>query len=262
MLKPLKPFGLAIEIKDQRDLETLTGETLLYLAKEHSLLILRGLRNFTPLELRNFALSFPNSSLLEWETGAIMEMKPKRDPSNYLFSREKVPFHWDGAFFNVPDFLIFQCIKAPGQEAGGETLFTNTVNLHRTLSQKDREFLGNISLTYKTEKLAHYGGEFTTPVLTKHPLTGKGIVRFAEEVTTELNPVSLKVEGTNDSRSLIEGLTSKIYSDEFCYAHEWKQGDVLIADNHALLHGRRPFKIETERHLRRVQVRVSHEVAS
>lgn len=262
MLTALKPFGVTIEIQNQTEVDQLTGEKLLSLLKEHSLLLIRGLRNFTPLELRSFALSFPKSQLLEWESGDVMEMKPSTDPKNYLFSREKVPFHWDGAFFKVPDFLVFQCIKAPEAFSGGETLFSNTEKVYRTLTDTEKEALSSVTLTYKTEKVAHYGGEFSTPVLQKHPLTGKGIIRFAEEVTTSLNPVSLSVKGTEQPEALIQSLTSKIYNEEVCYAHNWRKGDLLIADNHALLHGRRPFVEETERHLRRVQVRLENDIAS
>jgi len=37
-------------------------------------------------------------------------------------------------------------------------------------------------------------------------------------------------------------------------AHHWRTGDIVIADNHALLHGRRAFKQDAKRHLRRVNI--------
>ncbi|MCB0417979.1 MAG: TauD/TfdA family dioxygenase, partial [Bdellovibrionales bacterium] len=38
------------------------------------------------------------------------------------------------------------------------------------------------------------------------------------------------------------------------YAHEWKTGDVVLSDNHTLLHGREAFVSGSPRHLRRVHV--------
>jgi alpha-ketoglutarate-dependent taurine dioxygenase len=45
-----------------------------------------------------------------------------------------------------------------------------------------------------------------------------------------------------------------LYDSNHCYEHEWQQGDVLMCDNHSLVHGRHAFRKNTPRHLRRIQL--------
>ena len=46
----------------------------------------------------------------------------------------------------------------------------------------------------------------------------------------------------------------RLYDPEACYVHAWREGDVLLADNHALFHGRAAFAQEARRRVRRVNV--------
>jgi L-tyrosine isonitrile desaturase/decarboxylase len=46
----------------------------------------------------------------------------------------------------------------------------------------------------------------------------------------------------------------RIYNPRYCYEHAWEQGDILIADNHALIHGRHALTRDCPRHLRRIQL--------
>jgi len=45
-----------------------------------------------------------------------------------------------------------------------------------------------------------------------------------------------------------------LYRPEYLYAHSWRTGDIVVADNHALLHGRNAYLQESPRHLRRVNI--------
>ena len=58
-------------------------------------------------------------------------------------------------------------------------------------------------------------------------------------------------EKTND---FIKEINDLLYSPKNLYAHHWKAGDIVIADNYTLLHGRESFTSGSARHLRRVQV--------
>ena len=185
-----------------------------------------------------------------------MELKESPDPKNYLFSRERVPFHWDGAFHKVPSYLAFYCVEAPVKDAGGQTLFANTEMIWEGATPQEKTFWTQIELTYETQKLAHYGGKVKGPLVQRHPATGKPILRFAEAVETALNPVSLKIDGIPDLThvAFVAKMQRKIYSPAYVYQHEWKPCDVLIADNHSLVHGRRAFEKDCPRHLRRIQL--------
>jgi alpha-ketoglutarate-dependent taurine dioxygenase len=47
---------------------------------------------------------------------------------------------------------------------------------------------------------------------------------------------------------------ARFYDAAACYAHRWREGDVLVADNLALLHGRAPFAPDTLRRVLRFTV--------
>lgn len=53
---------------------------------------------------------------------------------------------------------------------------------------------------------------------------------------------------------LHELLQEKMYDSQYCYKHQWVDGDFVLTDNHGMLHGRLPFVDHTGRHLMRVHV--------
>ena len=221
------------------------------------LALIRGVNPPTQNELLDFCKSFPSYSdkLLEWDFGPVMELKVKADAKNYLFSKEKVPFHWDGAFHKEPAVLAFQCLYSDSGK-GGETIFTNTTEVWRSLPPSLQEACRQIELEFSTEKFAHYGGTFRKKLVQKHPLTGETILRFAEPVETKLNPVSRRIHGITclDANEFVQELTNRIYDPQFCYAHKWQTGDILFADNFTLIHGRNAIQENVERWIRRLQI--------
>jgi alpha-ketoglutarate-dependent taurine dioxygenase len=251
----LKPFGFEV-IAEETDtpLEMLPTEHVLDWIGEFRLLVLRG---YTPTN-DDAMLSFCSQlgQILEWEFGAVNELKLRDDAKNYIFTPAAVPFHWDGAFVGkVPRFIFFHCREAPPPDAGGETLFCDTPRLLADVSPDQRVWWDGISITYTTEKVVHYGGSFTSPLVTRHPVTGEPIIRFAEPVD-DLNPVRLTIDGIPPDQhdSFLASMRQLLYDPRFCYSHSWRTGDVVIADNHALLHGRRAFRAAAPRHLRRVNI--------
>jgi alpha-ketoglutarate-dependent taurine dioxygenase len=162
-IESLEPFGILIDGENNHSIETIDRSFLYRMALSEKIILLR---NFTPLqkeEFHNFCLSFPNKSLLHWESGPIMEMKVTDKPTNYLFSNERVPFHWDGAFHTSPSFLMFQCIVPPAPNAGGETLFTQTELILKNASSQTLNHWKKVQLTYRTEKRS------TTAVKSQYP---------------------------------------------------------------------------------------------
>jgi alpha-ketoglutarate-dependent taurine dioxygenase len=59
---------------------------------------------------------------------------------------------------------------------------------------------------------------------------------------------------TQQRDALIAEMAALLRAPRNCAEHAWRAGDVLIADNHALLHGRKAFIDATRRHLRRVNI--------
>lgn len=253
----MKPFGKLILASQQQDrITNIDFSQLENDIKIHKLILFRGFQAPSRDEFLQFCEKFPAMKTLNWSFGPVMEMKESDDPQNYLFSREKVPFHWDGAFHTVPDYLVFSCVNAPSEHAGGETLFTNTEMIFNETSSDQKKIWRQAELSYTTEKLAHYGGRIQGPLVQFHPYSKQNILRFAEPVHTRLNPVSLSIHGVDEQNAveLEQALTEKIYDPRYCYRHHWQVGDLLIADNHSLIHGRTEFEKNEPRHLRRIQL--------
>ena len=81
--------------------------------------------------------------LLHWDFGPLMNMSYQTDATNYLFSAERVPYHWDGAFYQEPAALLFYCTESDGD--GGETIFANTEKIWESLTHEEKEKAKKVS---------------------------------------------------------------------------------------------------------------------
>lgn len=244
-----------LNASEHRDLCEYPLDGLLSLVQHHKLVVLRGFEALSREGLLHYCQS--QAKLLSWDFGPVMEMKVDAHTQNYLFTNGDVPLHWDGAFHQEPKYLLFHCLQAPTLYSGGETLFVDTEMIWESASTLQKEQWFEYALEFKTEKLAHYGGQITKRLVQQHPIKGNTILRFAEPVGDEyLNPVSVQVldKTTHESSLIISTLSELMRNPLNSYFHQWQQGDYLIADNFSLLHGRNPFINHSPRHLRRIQI--------
>ncbi|WP_162788542.1 TauD/TfdA dioxygenase family protein [Amycolatopsis albispora] len=224
--------------------------------EESRVLVLRGFDLLDPLEFADYCRQW--GEVLKWDDQEVIDLVIQENPKNYLFGSGDVPFHWDGAFVEAnPRYFMFQCLDAtPG--VGGETVFSDTTQVYRDVNEELRERWSRISMTYSTEKVVHYGGEITERLVSQHPATGLPVLRFAEPLAPEKykNPVHVKVNGVDESEAdeLLTTLAELVHRPEYCYDHDWRAGDIVLADNFSLIHGRNAFTGPTKRHLQRVEV--------
>lgn len=254
---PLQPFGTLVRAAEGADLRRVPPSTLAHWTDEHKVVVLRGFPLLEPAELAAFCESW--GELLRWDFGAVLDLHIQQDPRNYLFTRGPVPFHWDGAFAEViPHYFVFQCVEAPEPGGGGETVFCDTRKVCRALPDPVREKWRQVNITYRTDKLAHYGGTVTWPLLSAHPVTGEQVLRYAEPLPPEefRNPLFLEPQGIpeEEREEFFAELRETVHRPEFCYVHAWQHGDILIAENHSLIHGRNSFVGNATRRLQRVQI--------
>jgi alpha-ketoglutarate-dependent taurine dioxygenase len=68
--------------------------------------------------------------------------------------------------------------------------------------------------------------------------------------------VQLEIKGVprEAQAAFLEDMHERLNADDVCYRHEWHEGDVVIADNYVLLHGRRAFAENARRQIRRVNI--------
>jgi alpha-ketoglutarate-dependent taurine dioxygenase len=236
-------------------------ESLKPLLRKHKVVILRGASVLGQDSFVQWAQGSETieSAFVKWDFGHVMELRVDPAAKNYLFSREAVPLHWDGAFHDEPSTLVFHCVERNrAAAAGGETVFVDTESIWNQASLTDRKVWELLSFRYQTEKLAHYGGSIDVRLVRQHPEKPRQpILRFAEPVHTRLNPVQITPSPGSPAIAMnaLADLIERTKVAHFRYQHDWEVGDIVLADNHALLHGRNPLSEDDTRTIRRLQLR-------
>ena len=254
-IEQLIPFGLRVGSTIQgTELRVIPTSLLKEWIDEHRVVNLRGFASLEGDALPEFCQSL--GEILNWNFGAVNNLRVQANAQNYLYTNRAVPFHWDGAFAGrIPHYIFFHCDIAPSEGSGGETLFCDTIRLLERASFEKQKLWGRIEITYSTEKIVHYGGSFTSPIIAQHPINGKRVLRFAEPVD-DLNPVRLEIKGVPEEfqEEFLEDMHHRLNDENVCYCHSWMNGDIVIADNYTLLHGRNAFDGNSDRHIRRVNI--------
>ena len=259
-LTHLKPFGVLIEAA-QKDhhVKDLDIQSLRELFHKEQLIVLRGFKTFeNSNDFADYSESWGEVSL--WPFGKVLELIERESPEDHIFDNNYVPLHWDGMYRpQVPEYQIFHCVKAPLSGQGGRTTFSNTILTIKNASPEIKNLWELVTGSYQ-RKMEFYESKTTAPIITTHPLRGFPVIRYNEPPSSEkgkfLNPPQLNFLGLNkdETNKFHESLKEALYDSKNFYAHEWQTGDVVIADNFSLLHGREEFISKAPRHLQRVHV--------
>ncbi|MGS4344467.1 TauD/TfdA family dioxygenase [Myroides odoratus] len=255
ILEHLHPFGICIRHQaGANSIEQFPTEQLNEWIIQHKLVVFKGYQTLPKQDLALFAQRLGKP--LQWVFGAINDLQVKPKTENYIFTDHEVPMHWDGAFVGkIPYIILFQCITAPQKEDGGGTTFCHTHKIVAHSSAEDREEWDKISITYTTKKVVHYGGQIKQKLTQKHEVEEIHILRYAEPVD-DLNPVTLSISGLENKTQdeFILQMKEKLYHPDYLYTHRWENGDIVLADNHTLLHGREAFTKPNERYIQRINI--------
>ncbi len=254
-IQTLQPFGaVVVDTTGHGDLQSIAQDQIFEWLREYKVLVFRG---FEIMPKQDFALYGQQlGEPLQWPFGAINDLKVKPDAENYIFTDHAVPLHWDGAFAGkIPHVILFQCIVAPDKADLGGTTFVDTAGILAQATPAQLAAWQQIEITYSTEKIVHYGGKIHQKLVAPHVVDQVPVMRFAEPVD-DLNPVKLEVHGLQGQTQadFISELQGLMYDPTHMYVHRWESGDIAMADNHLLLHGREAFKNPHERYIQRINV--------
>ncbi|MFC4512147.1 TauD/TfdA dioxygenase family protein [Streptomyces ehimensis] len=256
-LTPVTPFGVRIDAAHPgTPITDLPVARLRELAREHHLLLLRGFTAFTNAdELTAYSAQWGEIAM--WPYGAVLELVEHDNPDDHIFDHRYVPMHWDSMYREqIAQFQVFHCVSAPGIGNGGRTTFTQTEAVLRDADPAHRELWEKATGRYR-RAVSDYVGECVSPVVTTHP-DGFPIIRYNEPPVGEdfLNRPDLEFTGIPAEQlpEFHRTLNEALYNPRHLYAHTWQTGDVVIADNYTLLHGREAFTSRSPRHLQRVHV--------
>jgi alpha-ketoglutarate-dependent taurine dioxygenase len=253
-------FGLLLEPKKSLDnLAYLNVERLRELVRREHLIVLRGFRTFQDIEsFSKYCERWGEISI--WPFGKVLELIEQDNPEDHIFDNSYIPLHWDGMYRSqVPEFQIFHCVEAPLSGQGGRTTFSNTILALKYASSEAKELWSKVTGIYQ-RKMEFYNSNTVSPIINKHPHKDFSIIRYNEPPSEDkgrfVNPP--KIEFTGISFDELEGfhhnLKQALYAPSNFYAHEWQTGDVVIADNFSLLHGREEFVPKSLRHIQRVHI--------
>jgi alpha-ketoglutarate-dependent taurine dioxygenase len=254
----LTPFGRVVEAPTEGlTLADVPVDQLLATTLASKVLVLRGYGLLDVPALEEYCEAA--GELVQWEFGTVLDLVVQDDPKNYLFDRGDVPFHWDGAWSErAPRYFLFQCVQGCEPGSGGETVFSDATEVYRDAPEELRERWANTKVSYRSDRLAHYGGSMAHNVLTTHPTTGETTIRYAEPLDPAKyrNPLYVSVDGASQEEAdqLMTELGERLHEPKYCYAHAWETGDIVVAENFALLHGRNAFTGSTSRHMQRIQI--------
>lgn len=255
---PNKPFGLIVEGKGI-DIKEVDVTWLRELVWNERLIVLRGFRTFNGAdEFANYCERWGEVSV--WPFGKVLELIERNNPEDHIFDNNYVPLHWDGMYRpQVPEFQLFHCVRAPKAGQGGRTTFSNTVSALEKADSNTRQLWDKVTGHYQ-RKMEFYDSKTVSPIIDTHPLRGHSVIRYNEPPAKGygnfVNPPTLDFTGVSADKvaEFHKTLKDALYAPENYYAHEWHEGDIVVADNFSLLHGREGFETKAPRHLRRVHV--------
>lgn len=260
---PNRPFGLLLQAENSLDhVNDINVDDLREWIQREHLIVLRGFRTFQDSEsFSTYCEKWGEISI--WPFGKVLELIEQDKPEDHIFDNSYVPLHWDGMYRpQVPEFQIFHCVQAPLTGHGGRTTFSNTVLALKNAPEKLITLWNKVTGIYE-RKMEFYSSKTVSPIISKHPQKEFSVIRYNEPPSPEkghfLNPPGLEFTGI-DREELAEfhsSLQQALYAPNHFYAHEWQNGDIVIADNFSLLHGREGFVSKSPRHIQRVHI-LSH----
>jgi alpha-ketoglutarate-dependent taurine dioxygenase len=256
----LKPFGILLKPDYSHDnLHVIDIANLKALARREHLIVLRKCFSFNSIKtFAEYCEQWGQISL--WPFGKVLELIEQENPQDHIFDNSYIPLHWDGMYRqHIPEFQIFNCVTAPLPGQGGRTTFSNTILALNNASTQSKTIWKSINGCYQ-RKMEFYQSKTISPIMTKHPFNDELVIRYNEPPAQAkgrfINPPELEFTGValEQLNSFHDDIQASLYDPTNFYAHEWQTGDVVIADNFSLLHGREKFISKSPRHLQRVHI--------
>ncbi|MCY4230697.1 MAG: TauD/TfdA family dioxygenase [Alphaproteobacteria bacterium] len=273
-------FALGAEIRGidaRKPVPPETAKTLREAWKQHLVLLFRGQTGLTDQQLITFTQVFgplqaaPNSDVTAGfgsfadvppEVAVISNIKVDGRPIGALGAGE-ADWHTDMSFIEEPPAgSCLYAIEVPA--SGGNTSF---INMHRALDTLDEEMadavngvqcVHDLSLTStgsRRQGVAEVADVREAPgarhpVLRTHPDTKRKALFLGRRRNAWL--VGFEVE---DSERLLDCLWAHATDEAHVWEHRWREGDIVLWDNRAVMHRRDAFDPATRRLMHRTQVK-------
>lgn len=172
----------------------------------------------------------------------------ERDGMKASFNRGVEQWHADSSYREVPsDASMFYGEIVPPE--GAETMFADATAAWLTLDRALQQRVENLYAVHSLEALRLWGQRHTPehkqavktqiteyppvrqPLVRTHPTTGMKSLYVCPAVISHIEGMDAST-GT----ALLETLIQHITQPHYVYSHRWRQGDLVVWDNRAVLH--------------------------
>jgi alpha-ketoglutarate-dependent 2,4-dichlorophenoxyacetate dioxygenase len=237
--------------------------------EEHSVLLFRGQpldderqvvfsRRFGNLEVTRSmnpaaGTPFARQSNLDIDTGAVIPPDDRR----MIYQLANMLWHSDSSFKPVPALCSLLSARIVPPE-GGATEFASARAAYPSLPEALRRRIEGLVVVHDfawsrdrvrpgffTDKERAVYPPVRHPIVRTNPVNGRPALFLGAHAS--------HVEGMSrdEGRVLLQELTDHVTRPEFCYRHEWREGDLVVWDNRCVLHRATPY--DTTRHKRFMQ---------
>ncbi|OGA09356.1 MAG: hypothetical protein A2W68_19485 [Betaproteobacteria bacterium RIFCSPLOWO2_02_64_14] len=239
-----------IDLREPVDAET--RQRLYDAAVDNVVLIIRG-QNFTPAQYQSAAELF--GELMEDQNRrylvdgfpliSVLSNRHKDSQGNPAKIGTNSTWHTDHTNQECPPkFTMLYAVEVP--DKGGATRVCNSRAAYEALPEELRQRIAPMktantlisSARFKianpdilNDQLGSKAPPMIHPLLRTHPERGTKAVWFHKSKTEMILGMT-----PEDTQEFLQDLTDRITQPEFCYAHEYQKGDMLIIDDRSSLH--------------------------
>lgn len=148
--------------------------------------------------------------------------------------------HWHTDHTNrerPPKITILYAVKLP--QSGGDTSFANMRKAFARLPENEQKSLLLRKTTNTIEGRPYvsdkdnetFKGPFVHPLVRTHPVTGEKALYFHPSKTAHIDDMS-----GGETQNFLADLVDRTVTPDVIYRHKWREGDMLLCDNRAVLH--------------------------
>jgi taurine dioxygenase len=236
-----------------RPIDEASRKALYAAVVENVVLVIRGQAHLTPAQLQAAAEMF--GELMEDQNRrylvdgfpliSVLDNFHKDSQGNPAKVGNNSTWHTDHTNQEMPPkFTMLYAVAVP--DKGGATSVCNSRAAYEALPEDLRQKITGMktentlisSARFKIanpdilkEQRASKKPPTIQPLVRTHPDTGKKAVWFHKSKTERI--IGMTPEETQD---FLQDLTERITQPQFCYAHEYQKGDLLIVDDRQSLH--------------------------
>jgi alpha-ketoglutarate-dependent 2,4-dichlorophenoxyacetate dioxygenase len=272
-LVPLGP-GFGVEVRGIGILDVATDadayKAVRAAFEEHSLLVFRDQpvaddvqaafsRAFGPLELTKVSSVGQNTFYSRLTNTANGKIVPP-DHRQVLVAKANALWHTDSSFKKTPALASVLTARVLPED-GGDTEFTST---RLAWERLPREMQTRLKDAVATHSYANSRDQIHPDLATEIERRALPPVRWRLNWRNPANDRralyvashAYAIDGMDerDARQLLAQLLDEATRREFVYSHKWRQGDMVMWDNRAMLHRGRPWDYARERTMVRTTI--------